>query len=524
MNRSLITFVLLALATAANLATAQTPVANSVIGQEVQLSLRDAILLALENNLEIQIARAAPAIAREDLLEAKGAYDPILAGSWRRADDETPIATLIPGAVVAGNESVVDESNSYSAGASGQLPLGLSYRTTYGLDKLESTSGFSSALSPRWSATWANELRVPLLEGLYRNDTDVQVIRRGLARDVSIEDFRREVSDEIQAVERSYWELRAAREGLAVAETSVAAARKLREQTQVQYEVGVVSRVAVTQAISGEAQREVDLIRARNREENAHDALLNRTLAPDAVGYTDTKIRLEEPEFLEYQLDLPAAVNRALQYRPELLAAQKRVEDSEVQLSLAKNKLLPKLDVVGRYDRAALSGRDVGAVGFSFVGSASDASGDLIDASGESAWSLTAEVEIPLFNQQARASVSRQEISYRRTLTEYRRTEQSVVLETRTAARALQSAVDGIAANERAKEAAAEALRAEQERLRVGDSTPFQVLEFEEDFAGAENGLIEAFQVYRNAITALERAQGSLLETRDISLYDELER
>ena len=519
MNRSLITSLFLVLITAAGFANAQTPLATSATGQEVQLSLRDAILLALENNLEIEIARAAPAIAFEDLREAKGAYDPILEASWGRRNASTPIASPFQNAIDPTNQ-IAERGNEYTAGATGRIPLGLSYRSAFSVGRIETNSAFAQ-LSPQSTGTWINELRIPLLEGLYRNDTDVRVIRQGLARDVSIEDFRREVSDEIQAVERSYWELRAAREGLTVAQKSVATARKLREQTEVQYEVGVVSRVAVTQAISGEAQRDAALIIARNREENAHDNLLNRTLAPNAAGYVETQITLDNPEFLEYKLDLQQAVDRALQFRPELLSAKKRVEDSEVQLSLARNKLLPRLDVVGRYDRASLTGRpETGTFG----DTARSASADLVSKAGETTWAVTAEVEFPLFNQQARAAASRQEIAYRRTLAEFRRTEQSVVLETRTAARTLQSAADGIAAQERAKDAAAEALRAEQERLRVGDSTPFQVLEFEEDFAEAENGLIGAFQVYRNAITALERAQGSLLEAHEISLYDELER
>ena len=70
----------------------------------------------------------------------------------------------------------------------------------------------------------------------------------------------------------------------------------------------------------------------------------------------------------------------------------------------------------------------------------------------------------------------------------------------------------------------AETLGAEQERLRLGDSTPFQVLEFEEDLAEAERQLILSLQSHRNAIAALERAQGTLLERFNISVADQLKR
>jgi outer membrane protein TolC len=99
-----------------------------------------------------------------------------------------------------------------------------------------------------------------------------------------------------------------------------------------------------------------------------------------------------------------------------------------------------------------------------------------------------------------------------------------VILDVRRAARNMRSATEALEAAERRRIAQEETLRAEEERLRLGDSTPFEVLEFEEDLAEAERQEIFALQTYRNAIADLERAQGTLLETRSISLETELTR
>jgi outer membrane protein TolC len=88
----------------------------------------------------------------------------------------------------------------------------------------------------------------------------------------------------------------------------------------------------------------------------------------------------------------------------------------------------------------------------------------------------------------------------------------------------LRNSADAVEASERRRIATEETLRAEQERLRLGDSTPFLVLEFEEQLAEAESQVIASLQAYRDSITALERSQGTLLETRNISLNSELER
>jgi outer membrane protein TolC len=84
--------------------------------------------------------------------------------------------------------------------------------------------------------------------------------------------------------------------------------------------------------------------------------------------------------------------------------------------------------------------------------------------------------------------------------------------------------MDGVRAAERRKASEAERLRAQQERLRLGDSTPQEVLDIEEDYAEAEHQEINALQIHRTSITALERAQATLLDSRAISIQRELTR
>ena len=92
----------------------------------------------------------------------------------------------------------------------------------------------------------------------------------------------------------------------------------------------------------------------------------------------------------------------------------------------------------------------------------------------------------------------------------------------RDAVRNLASALQGIEAAERAVAASREQLRAEQIRLEHGESTPFDVLLREEDLVTAESQRITALRIYHGSVTALDRAQGTLLEDRGIVLEDAL--
>ena len=81
---------------ASSLASAQEPlVAATYLGKETKIALQDAILLALQNNLNLQIERTRPAVASEAVELARGAYDPFLSFAHTFEHNETPVANPI---------------------------------------------------------------------------------------------------------------------------------------------------------------------------------------------------------------------------------------------------------------------------------------------------------------------------------------------------------------------------------------------------------------------------------------------
>lgn len=513
-------------------AHSEAPALEQVLGSERSLSLQEAIDLALEHNLALQVARTEPAIAGERIGEARGAFDPRLVASSSFEHTETPFASPVQAAF--GGSSVIDEDIwNHGGGLTGATPLGLSYSSLYNIRRTESSSGFT-ALDPEWRAQWETALTLPLLKGLIHNDPRLAVRRSRLAKSISDEQFRSVLNEIIQGVENAYWELTAARSNEGVAAKSLETAQNLLEQTRVQYQVGVVSKVAVTQAEAGVAERELNLILARNRAQSAQDRLLNVIAAPNIAAFAKTRIDPQEPTFIEYTVEPEAALAKAVANRPELSAARIAVEDAELQLDHAWNQRLPQLDLRASFRTEGLSGDSkigpdpvtgvIGPLAPGFPSGHQRAHDDWFSDDGNHSWTVGANFELPLDNETARSRYTQRKIELRRAKTSLRRTEQDLVLEVRDAIRSLQSSIDAVRAAERRKAAQAETLRAEQERLRLGDSTPFQVLEFESDFAEAEQQVIEALRSYRDAITSLERAQSTLLESRGISVQREIER
>ncbi len=529
--------------------------------QELSLTLQEAQRLAILNNLDLEIARTEPLAAAELVGQALGSFDPIGFAEWKTDHRETPIASSVQSFFGSGAVIEEDEWN-YGAGFNGILPFGLSYATSYNLRRLDSNSGFQ-ALDREFRPVATTSMTLPLLRDLIYNEANLTLKRSRIARQISDEDFRTFVTDFLVVVESDYWNLVASRGAERVAAKSLQTARDLHKQVQVQYEVGVVSRVRVSEADAGVAEREGDYIVSSNRARAAQDTLLNTIRVPSPQEYRETRILPEDPTYVDYSVNEAASIELALAGRPEIASARGAVEDAEIQLSFAKNQRLPRLDVSASYTMSGLSGtqriapgpiptdsfgnplqttdcRPMGSGGTTTVNmpcastfvppqgdlgvASSSLAGDddFFNANGTHGWGLGARVEIPIGNRTARRRVTQREIDLRRARQTLRRAEQLVILDVRNAARNLVDAAEALHASERRINAQRVTLDAEQERLRLGDSTPFQVLEKEEDLVEAEVEQISSLQAYRNSIAGLEKANATLLEQRGISVGEAL--
>jgi outer membrane protein TolC len=509
---------------------------------EAQISLKEAVLLALRNNLDIELARTDPAIAREGVSAARGAYDPVLQGNFTfdRGERLTVNRLQLTDSASAGLNLNSQNGWNYGAGFSGILPFGLQYSSTTGLNRLDSNVSVVP-LEKQFESTWVSRLTLPLMRDLGWNDASVTVRRSQISQNMSDEQFRGSLTSIVASVEDLYWNLAANQAAVRVAAKSLKTAQDLLEQTRVQQEVGVVSRVAVTQAEAGVAEREVLFIQAENQAASAKDALLDALLAPSAQVFEERELIPEPPSFQDYPVDTDEAIRKALRSRPELVRAKQLVEMAEVESEFADNQARPRFDVIASYGTQGLSGPSKGQVfqvpntatpdpadtistAIPDQGDGSDSFDDFFRAAGAKSYSAGFRVEMPFGNNTGQARAVQRRIEARRAQIGLKKQEQTVIREVRDAVRTVRAATQSVAAAQRRRVATEETLRAEQERLRLGDSTPFQVLQFDEDLAEAEQSVIAALQQQQNAVTALERVQGTLLETRGIRFADELSR
>ncbi len=485
--------------------------------ESTRLSLRDAVDLALENNLGVEIERHAPLIAEQDLSVAWGAYDPVFTGSLNYAAKRSAQSTgdFAPSAKTTGG----------AAGLSGLVPwVGATLSVDYTGSKTTDPPRTSS-LDPSYESGLAFSAKIPLLKGLVWNDPWTQVRVASVGRSVAHENFRAVVMDTVDGAVSAYWNLVATQEQLRVAIKSLETGRALLEQTSTQYEVGVKSRVEVIQAEAGVAARELDVIRADAAHRNAQDVLVDSIYG---VRLTPTSNITIEPtdrpaDFSEYEVDPVIAAQQAMKNRPERSSLELEIERQETLVRFRKNQRLPQLDLNATYGTSGVAG-DVNPDAFSLGSAPTAPDGDQLSDTPDSwfkrrgarEYSVGGVISIPLGNYGPRHNVSKARLELRQVQTRLKRLDQQIILEVRQGIRLLEAARKGIDASERQRVAAEEQLRAERIRLEHGESTPFDVLQKESDLVEAESAKIAALQLYRTSVSTLDRAQGTILRNHNI--------
>ncbi|MAG30788.1 MAG: hypothetical protein CL908_07860 [Deltaproteobacteria bacterium] len=482
------------------------------------LAIADAIAMSIQNDLDVEVARFAPLIARADSQGVWGAYDPSISADMGYDVAKAPNSTAFFGSGVEVNRQRIKGGG---AGIDQLIPyvgatLSLRYESSATATRREAFS-----LSDQFDSSLFFRANVPLARNLIWSEAWTQVKTAKIGYEGSLDDFRAALMDTVQTAVNSYWNLVAARDQVRVAQKSLETARALLDQTKTEYEVGVVSRVEVVESEAGVADREFDVIRVANDYRNAQDELIDTVLGRELAAMTDLHFApTEDPEAFELRkVDVQRAVNTAFRMRPVLRKARLDIEQDELELKFAKNQRLPQFDVDLGFGYVGMSGEPnprYAGVPSEFLGPFDQSTDDFFNNAGSDNYSVKGTFSIPFPNTTARKRVNKSEFELRRSKTQQIRQEQEIVLQVRKAARTLLASAQGIQAAERRRLAAEEQLRAERIRLEHGESTPFEVLQRESDLVEAESQKINALQTYRAAEVGLERAQGTILDTHNV--------
>ena len=475
--------------------------------QGENLTLRDAVEMALRNNLSLEISRYAPLSAEQDIDRGWGTFDWFVHSNPTYTETQQPTASVL--------SASENKSLDMDLGLRQITPLGISYDLTSSLRRNSTNLGFAT-LNPSYSSSLGMEITVPTLRGLGLDGAYSTILIAQNNHSISERQFERTLIATIYDVEKAYWDLVFALEDLKVKQKSLEVAQTLLQNNRERLDAGLVARIEVTRAEADLASREEAIIVADNAAQNAMDALRS-LIDPSTIreGGRDVPITpVDRPAAPSEPLDEGAALAQGLQQamamRPELATVEFQQKNQDLTIENAEDGSLPRFDLLA-------SAR--------YLGLGRHADNKMLDElfnEETHAWSVGALLEIPLGNWSAEADLLKAELERRRLNLELRRLQDQIIVELRQAVRAVKSSEKRIDAGRKSVAAAQENYEAEEARRRAGDATSFEVLSALEDYTSAQSTELRARIDYTMATLDRQRAGGMLLQERAIVLAGQL--
>jgi outer membrane protein TolC len=382
----------------------------------IYLSLQDAIALALENNLDIEVSRYAPRIAQADLLRteaggqvrgvptsvsqgpsssggvslagtgvatagtgvagsgggggtaATGGASVLFSGTNVPSFDESIYLTYDFGhrtspqanTRLTGTTALIFDNRAWNAGIQRGFSTGATAQLGYSQTFQESNS-LGNAINPFRQGNLSLNVTQPLLRGfgIALNTRFIRIAKNEVKQaDLT---FKQQVIATVASVVNLYSDLVSFNEDVKVRKQALSLAEKLYNDNKKQVEIGTLAPIEIVRAEAEVARAQQELTTAETQllqQETIIKNYLSRTgvnspIIADARIVPTDQLRMPETEQVRPIQDL---VELAVSNRPELEQTRLSIENSRISLQGSKSQLLPALDLVASTTNNGLAG------------------------------------------------------------------------------------------------------------------------------------------------------------------------
>jgi outer membrane protein TolC len=488
--------------------------ADYVKDGKLSLGLRDAILLTLENNSNVQIDETQVEAQKFNLLGQFQPFDPILQSSLNINRYSSPTYSQLQGVGVSGNTTLNSLSQTGLLSYTQTFTPGTNIVASISSNKFSTNSSYNY-FNPYYNSVLSFTFTQPLLRGAGRfaNTALVKIARRSLEQSRS--SFEAEVNDAILQVVSQYWSAVQARGALDVQQKSLKLAEASYDRDKRSLELGALPPLDIYRSQSEVAARKVEVIQAAYQLTQAEEALRLTIGADRDPQMHALELNLTEKPQPEGELentDAETAVAQALSQRPELEAVNDSLANDETSIRLARNQLEPNLSLTGFYQSSGLGGNEYNLVTGKFVAPGGFGSSmSQLFGFGYPGYGGTLSLSLPVRNRGGQANLGSALVSRTHDLYTGGQVREQITREVRDAVHQLEEARLALAAGTTSFDLAQKSLASEQRKFELGAETNFFVLDAQTRLAQAELILLQTQVNYRVALAAVGHSTGNLL-------------
>lgn len=487
-------------------------------GQVRRLTVEDAVQIALEQNLDVQVERINPQLQQLQTEQAKGAWLPNLTGNINfRNSDQVP-NSFLSGA----NDTLTSRSFSGTVGYDQILKSGTQFNVGWDAARSTTNNTFSS-FNPQLSSSVSFDVVQPLLRGFHIDVARATFNISKKNEEITDVQLRQQIIATSRAVRLAYWTLVGTRYNLGVAQASLDISRQTLRDNRTRVEVGTMAPIDVVGAEAEVARNEEAAIVAAAQIDEAEDALRRLLFDPKSPEFWTMDLDLADAPQLptsQTDVDVEAAVRNALQKRTDLIQARKQLEVSQINLDLSKDLTKPVVNAVASYGLNGLGGVlvtqrgepdpnnpfDPGPV----ISTTSKGFGSVLgDIAGFDfpTWTLGVQVVYPLGNSSQKVALTRNRLAYQQQELSLRASELGVATEVRSVARSVNTNRKRVESTTSARVFSERQLDAARKKFAVGLAQSIDVLIAQRDLATARFNELSAIIDYVKSLVDFETVQ-----------------
>ena len=480
-----------------------------------KITLREAVLIGLENNPGIIVDRLEIPKAAATVLQEQSVFDPTLNLEFNQDFVNDPSGRR---QTQSFSVTTINRNRNVKLSLTKRLLTGTQLELSIFGNRLV-TNSISQVLKPEFQTSLGFTLTQPLLRDFGLAITTIRVRVAENQEEISFLNYETKLAQLIQQITEAYWRVVFAEKNLEVQKKGVQLADTLLEAAKVRAEVGLVAPVAVTEASAEKARREELVVTAENELEIARENLrLILNLNPQDKFLPRNIDPVESPSVEPPVIDRPGIMQHALRKRFEIQAANLDVKSRSLESRLAENELLPRLDFKAGAHLIGISGREASGKGQNqFKGGYAEGidrlfSGDFSDNS------FGIVLQIPLGNAAAKSNYSRARIEQDQAVARRRDLVRQITLEVSTEIGNVMANFKRIQTTRSSRELAEENLRIQEARHQAGLISQTDLIDFQTRLVEAEGAELRAVTDYNNSLARLRLAEGSLLDYYNIRL------
>jgi outer membrane protein len=543
---------------------------------KLELSLQEAVELALENNMDIVVQRYNPWFADTGILKAKSGgfgggtpgaafggssantpllnFDPLVTSSISFDDRNIPVNNPLTSGTGTGLLSLTTltiHTSTYNFQYSQGFETGTTFFTSWNNTRSSSSSA-ANLFNPYVQSSIFAGFQQQLLNGFGRevNSRNLRIAKNN--RKIADWAFTQQAITTVTNTITAYWELVFARGNVRVQEQAVTVAEKLYNDNKKQLEIGTMAPLDVTRAESELATNRQNLIVAQTLHLQDQQALRNfiskNPLAPNFVNVeiipSDLPTRPEAIEAATFE----EAVKEAFAKRPELQEEALNLLNSAIDVKATRNALLPTATLTAQYGSTGLAGNQrlftsqivAGApvvdangnpsttlflpdVQITPTGFAQAGFGDAMTSvfhNNFPDYQVALNVQIPLRNRSAQSDNQRSILTQRQLEAQMQQLKNAALLDVRNTYIALAQDRARVEAAAKARELQQQTFDAEQKKYQLGASTVYLVIQTQRDLISAQGTELRALADLVEAKANYERAVGRTLEVNRVTIAD----